>query len=115
VRTRERSVARPSWVEWEGKSLPFEGDAEHLVLAVIGHPDSLEELRESLVVELSQLGVADGYGHAHRMADAAVLTWGWQGYVEADPTPVYCLQDGSTLDDEQVDRTLPCVYAYVVR
>jgi len=107
-------MPRPNWVEWEGQTpAPLDVGVPAVVLTVLGHPDGVEALRASLVQELAQSGVADTMGIAYGMASAAVLSYGWYGYIEDDSDPVWCLGSGLTIDEETVDRALPCVYALI--
>lgn len=109
-------MSRPSWVEWEGKTpRPLEIGPEVVVLTVLGHPDSIEELRATLVTELAQSGIAESTGVAYAMSNRTVLTFGWYGFIDEDTEPVWCDGAGMTVHEDWVDRALPCVYAVLVR
>jgi hypothetical protein len=92
------------WNEWDGYG--YQNSLLYgTVFYTIDHISLENEIvRRALASNLQRDGVADSLGDGFRLLEAAVVGYGWAGYIDSDTEISACNEIGETISGDIVDE-----------
>jgi hypothetical protein len=101
------------WVEWSGEGfVPFRPSS--ILFYTIDHIDiEIDVVKRALASSLQRDGIAISLGEGYKMAESALVTHGYCGYVDGEIYLIVCSETGETDEGDTVDEILEATWVEI--
>ena len=110
---KDSRVGESLWIEWSGEGF-VPSRPSSILFYTIDHVDiEIELIQRALASSLQRDGIAISLGEGYKMAESALVTHGYCGYVDGEIYLTVCSETGETEEGNTVDEILEATWVEI--
>jgi hypothetical protein len=108
---KDSRIGESLWLEWTGDSFGELSDLSTAYFTETYVDLENDVVKRALASALQRDGIAVTLGEGYRLAETAVITYGYAGYIDDSIDLTLCDEDGITSDGDTTDEILEITLA----